>query len=82
LYGSSLQLDDGWISCARTLLSLLLRCLDVASAPPITILNSAVDLGGGGGGGATGRYGGGEGSGGNREDVFELRLGLRRCEQD
>jgi hypothetical protein len=57
LYGSSLQLDDGWISCARTLLSLLLRCLDVASAPPITILNSAVDLGGGGGGGATGRYG-------------------------
>jgi hypothetical protein len=81
LYGSSLQLDDGWISCARTLLSLLLRCLDVASAPPITILNSAVDLGGGGGG-ATGRYGGGEGSGGNREDVFELRLGLRRCEQD
>jgi len=35
-----------------------------------------------GGGGATGRHGGGEGSSGNREDVFELRLGLQRCEQD
>ena len=62
----------------RALLSLL-RCLDVPSVPLIAILDSAMDLGGGG---ATGRHGGGEGSSGNREDVFELRLGLQRCEQD
>ena len=60
----------------RALLSLL-RCLDVPSVPLIAILDSAMDLGGGG---ATGRHGGGEGSSGNREDVFELRLGLQRCE--
>ena len=78
LYGSSLRLDDDRISCACALLSLL-RCLDVPSVPLIAILDSAMDLGGGG---ATGRHGGGEGSSGNREDVFELRLGLQRCEQD
>ena len=71
--------DDNQISCARALSSLLLRCLDAPSAPPIAILDSTMDLGGGG---ATGRHGGGEGSSGNREDVFELRLGLQRCEQD
>ena len=60
----------------RALLSLL-RCLDVPSVPLIAVLDSAMDLGGGG---ATGRHGGGEGSSGNREDVFELRLGLQRCE--
>ena len=81
LYGSSLQLDDDRISFACALLSPppLPRALDALSAPPIAILDSTMDLGGGG---ATGRHGGGEGSSSNREDVFELRLGLQRCEQD
>ena len=60
----------------RALLSLL-RCLDVPSVPLIAILDSAMDLGSGG---ATGRHGGGEGSRGKREDIFELWLGLQRCE--
>jgi hypothetical protein len=34
------------------------------------------------GGGAIAQHDGREGSNDNREDVFELRLGLRRCEQD
>jgi hypothetical protein len=34
------------------------------------------------GGDAIGQHGGREGSNDNREDVFELQLGLQRCEQD
>ncbi|KAJ1263998.1 hypothetical protein BS78_09G229200 [Paspalum vaginatum] len=56
-----------------TLSSILLRRLDIPSAPPIAILNSAAGLGGGGGGGATAGAAG-EKAAAAEKTVFELRL--------
>jgi hypothetical protein len=67
-----------WFGDHCSLLSLLL-CLDVPSAPPIAILNSAMDLGGG----ATARHDGGRRH--QRQLRRHLRAatgGLRHREQD
>ncbi|KQK04997.1 uncharacterized protein LOC100834104 [Brachypodium distachyon] len=60
---------------AAELSSLLLRRLDIPSAPPIAILNSAAGLGGGSGGGATAAGPAGDKAAAAAEKtVFELRL--------
>ncbi|XP_047045183.1 50S ribosomal protein L7/L12-like [Lolium rigidum] len=58
---------------AAELSSLLLRRLDIPSAPPIAILNSAAGLGGGGGGAAAGTAGD-KPAAAAEKTVFELRL--------
>ncbi|PUZ64873.1 hypothetical protein GQ55_3G177800 [Panicum hallii var. hallii] len=57
---------------SAALSSLLLRRLDIPSAPPIAILNSAAGLGGGGG--ATAGSGGEKAAAAAEKTVFELRL--------
>ena len=58
---------------SAALSSLLLRRLDIPSAPPIAILNSAAGLGGGGGG-ATAGAAGEKAAAAAEKTVFELRL--------
>ncbi|XP_062181667.1 uncharacterized protein LOC133885917 [Phragmites australis] len=59
---------------SAALSSLLLRRLDIPSAPPIAILNSAAGLGGGGGGAASAGPAGEKAAAAAEKTVFELRL--------
>ncbi|CAD6271282.1 unnamed protein product [Miscanthus lutarioriparius] len=72
VFGGLMEVSSLTLGETAALSSLLLRRIDIPSAPPIAILNSATGLGGGGG--ATAGAAGEKAAAAAEKTVFELRL--------